>query len=376
MDRFIKFSGKDRLFAFRKAEEVTGLSEAIIEKDFWVCWILKELFQLDGIKDNLTFKGGTSLSKVYKVIDRFSEDIDISVERAFLGFKDDRDPANVGPKQAKRLIEDLGVECQKFVRGDLYNQLESIIKSKLGSSGWMLEIDEDDNDGQTILFTYPKLTTKASEYIRPVVKIELGARSDHWPVSMQKISPYVAEILPSPLNEMVAEIRVLNIERTFWEKATILHKYAHYPDEKTVPERQSRHFFDFYCLLNSHGKMKALENIDLLQKVAAHKNLYFKAAWANYLTAKQGSLKLIPQDKVMKAMEADYKAMSEMFPGNVPNWHEIVSLIHLFEKDFNASTLILSERDFEKVMKTIENPSEPNEKLEEVFKKHSKGKDE
>ncbi len=111
--------------------------------------------------------------------------------------------------------------------------------------------------------------------------------------------------------------------------------------------------------------MKALENIDLLEKVAAHKNLSFKAAWANYVTAKQESLKLIPQDKDLKAMEADYKAMSEMFPGNVPNWHEIISLIHLFEQDFNASILILSERGFEKVMKAIENPSAPNEKLKE-----------
>jgi hypothetical protein len=376
MDRLLKYSGKDRLIAFRKAEEVTGLSEGIIEKDFWVCWILKELFQLDGIKENLTFKGGTSLSKIYKVINRFSEDIDVSVERMFLGFKDEKDPANVSSKQAKILIEELGIACKEFVQGELFDHLKGVISAKLSETNWKLEIDPEDNDGQTILFYYPKLTSKASEYIRPVVKIELGARSDHWPVSMQKISPYVAEILTSPLNEMDAEIRVLNIERTFWEKATILHKYAHYPDEKTVPERQSRHFFDFYCLLKSHGKMKALENIDLLEKVAAHNNLYFKAAWTNYLTAKQGSLKLIPQDKVMKAMEADYKAMSEMFPGNVPNWHEIVSLIHLFETDFNASTLILSERDFEKVMNAIENPSGPNEKLKEAFKKHSKGQDE
>jgi hypothetical protein len=152
---------------------------------------------------------------------------------------------------------------------------------------------------------------------------------------MHKIVPYVAEILPARLNQMDAEIRVLNIERTFWEKATILHKYAHYPDTKEVPERQSRHFFDFYCLLNSDGKAKALANVDLLEKVAAHKNIYFKAAWANYLTAKKGSLKLIPEEKVMKAMEADYKAMSEMFAGVVPSWDEIISGIEKFQKEFN-----------------------------------------
>lgn len=336
MDRVLKLSEQDRIDTFSKAEVDIGLSEDIIEKDFWVCWTLKELFSLDEIKDNLTFKGGTSLSKIYKVIDRFSEDIDISIERAYLGFKDEKDPANVGTKQAKKLIDELGEACQNFVRGDLFNKLESVIKSKLGPKGWKLEIDEDDNDGQTILFTYPKLTAKASNYIRPVVKIEIGARSDHWPVSMQKIAPYVAEILPAPLNQMDAEIRVLNIERTFWEKATILHKYSHYPENKIVPERQSRHFFDFYCLLNSEGKTKALANIDLLEKVAAHKNIYFKAAWANYLTAKKGSLKLIPEEKVMKAMEADYKAMSEMFAGDVPSWDEIIKDLKEFEEDFNS----------------------------------------
>lgn len=335
MDRFLQLKNKEKEIAYRNASEKTGLSAGIIEKDFWVCWTLRELFSLVEIKDNLTFKGGTSLSKVYKVIDRFSEDIDVSVERAYLGFKDEKDPANVGSKQAKKLIEELGKACQKFVRESLLYKLNEVFKSKLGQEGWKLEIDEDDNDGQTILFTYPKLVAKASEYIRPVVKIELGGRSDHWPVSMQKISPYIVDILPPPLNQMDVEIRVLNIERTFWEKATILHKYAHYPEDKTVPERQSRHFFDFYCLLNSEGKAKALANTYLLEKVATHKNIYFKAAWANYLTAKKGSLKLIPEDKVMKAMEADYKAMSEMFAGIVPSWDEIMNLIGNFETEFN-----------------------------------------
>jgi len=372
MDRFLKLSDENKIAAYNKAETEIGLAEDIIEKDFWVCWILKELFQLVEIKDNLTFKGGTSLSKIYKVINRFSEDIDVSIERSYLGFKDEKDPANAGTKQAKKLIEELGEACKKFVQGELFNRLKDVITTKIGKTQWNLEIDMEDNDGQTILFYYPKLTTKASEYIRPIVKIELGARSDHWPVGMQKISPYVAEILPSPLKEMDAEIKVLNIERTFWEKATILHKYAHYPEEKTVPERQSRHYFDFYCLLNSEGKSKALSSLELLEKVGIHKNLYFKAAWANYHTAKQGSLKLIPGDKVKKAMEADYKAMSEMFAGDIPNWDEIITLIHQFENEFNTPGLVLSEKDFNKVVEVLEEPPRLNDKLKKAFKEHSK----
>lgn len=335
MDKFLKISEKDKIAAFVKAETEKGLSEDIIEKDFWVCWILKELFLLDSIKDHLTFKGGTSLSKIYKVIERFSEDIDVSVERAYLGFKDEKEPANVSGKKAKVLIADLGEACKNFVQKDLYYKLHKAIEEKIERSRWKLEIDPDDNDGQTILFTYPKITSKVSSYIKPVVRIELGARSDHWPVSIQKIVPYVAEVLPSTMNEMEAEIRVLNIERTFWEKATILHSFANYPDGKIVPERQSRHFYDFYCLLNSEGKGVALKNIELLEKVCQHKKLYFKSAWADYDSAKRGSLKLIPKETVLRAMEKDYKSMAEMFSESVPNWKEIIELIKEFELEFN-----------------------------------------
>ena len=99
---------------------------------------------------------------------------------------------------------------------------------------------------------------------------------------MQKITPYIVEIMPDGFQNMEAEIRVLNVERTFCEKATILHKYAHYPEGKVVPERQSRHFYDFYCLLNSDAKKKVLVNMDLLEKVIAHKSLYFRSGWANF----------------------------------------------------------------------------------------------
>jgi hypothetical protein len=336
MDRFINLSETNRKAAFSKARGEIGLAEDIIEKDFWVCWTLKELFLLDNIKDNLTFKGGTSLSKVYGLIKRFSEDIDISVERSFLGFVGEREPMNVSKKKAKKLIEELGQECQKFVQNDLLQKLDNIFTAKLSEMGdWKLKVDDDDNDGQTILFYYPKITKNESDYIRPVVRIELGARSDHWPVSIQNISPYVVEIMPDKLRDMNAQIRVLNVERTFWEKATILHQYAHYPEEKIVPERQSRHFYDFYCLLNSVAKEKALANIDLLEKVVAHKGLYFRSGWANYTTAKKGTFKAIPEKRVLEAMEKDYSAMSEMFFEEPPTWEKIIEALKEFETEFN-----------------------------------------
>ena len=338
MDRFLDISQREREIAFIKANENFGISAEIIEKDFWVCWTLKELFLLEEIKDNLTFKGGTSLSKVYGLIKRFSEDIDISIERSFLGFVDEKEPMNVSKKKAKSLIEELGHECKTFVQGDLFTRLSDTFALKLDGKGdWRLEIDPDDKDGQTILFHYPKITKSESSYVRPIVKIELGGRSDHWPISMQKISPYIDEIMPEAMKGMNAEIRALNVERTFWEKATILHKYAHYPDGKIVPERQSRHYYDFYCLLQSDAKDKALKNIELLEKVTEHKGLYFRSGWASYNTAKKGSLKTIPKKRVLDAMEKDYSAMSEMFFDEVPTWDQIVKELKKFEGDFNKN---------------------------------------
>lgn len=111
----------------------------------------------------MTFKGGTPLSKVYGLIKRFLEDIDISVGRSFLGFVGEREPMNVLKKKAKKLIEKLGEECQNFVQNDLLKKINDIFTTKLSEmSSWKLEIDNDDNDGQRILFYYPKITTNFS----------------------------------------------------------------------------------------------------------------------------------------------------------------------------------------------------------------------
>jgi hypothetical protein len=172
MDRFLKISDKDRLASFVKAETDIGLSEDIIEKDFWVCWILKELFLMEEIKDHLTFKGGTSLSKIYKVISRFSEDIDVSVERANLGFKDETEPSNISGKKAKSLIADLGEACKEFVQKDLYHKLHKVLEEKIRISAWKLEIDYDDNDGQTLLFTYPNSRLKHQVILSPWLELK------------------------------------------------------------------------------------------------------------------------------------------------------------------------------------------------------------
>jgi len=218
----------------------------------------------------------------------------------------------------------------------MLESLRQSIAARLGTmNGWNLTVDPKDPDGQTLLFNYPTLTTKGG-YIEPSVKIEMGARSEHWPVSEYKIQSYLKETLKEKVSEEQVKVHVLNAERTFWEKATILHQYAHFPEDKAAPRRISRHFYDFCCLLDSDVKAKALSDISLLERVATHISIYFPSRWANYGTARKGTLKLSPPERILEVLENDYELMAAMFFRERPDWMSILKTIGEFENTFNS----------------------------------------
>lgn len=337
MNEIHLLSKDERELFFRAATDIKKMPFEIIEKDYWVVWILERLFSLEKIRPYLTFKGGTSLSKIYGLIDRFSEDIDLSIEREFFGFNAPNDPENASSRKKQRtVLDNLSKACSTYVQTEMLDDLKDAITAKLRTTeGWKLFSDQEDPDAQTLLFEYPSQTSRAG-YIRPLVKIEIGARSEHWPVSEHKIQSYVKEALKEKMDEPEIGVRVLNAERTFWEKATILHQYAHLPEDKKLPPRISRHFYDFFRLLNSEIKEKALIETALLERVATHKSIYFASSWANYETARQATLKLFPPPRVLKELEKDYVLMKSMFFREIFDWELILETIKNFEKEFNG----------------------------------------
>ncbi|HZQ46303.1 MAG TPA: nucleotidyl transferase AbiEii/AbiGii toxin family protein, partial [Verrucomicrobiae bacterium] len=183
MEGFLKISPQERRLACLQVEEQMRLQAASVEKDFWICWTLRELFALPQIGPHLTFKGGTSLSKAWRLIERFSEDIDLIVDKQTIGFGGDASPDKAPSKKQRKLrLEALMEACRNWVQNALQPALAARIRAVLGQSGWKLEVDPDMDDGQCLLFHYPGVfaSTEAG-YVRPVVKIELGARSDDWP---------------------------------------------------------------------------------------------------------------------------------------------------------------------------------------------------
>ena len=230
MDAFAILPEEERRAYFETAAGTLGLAPELVEKDFWVCWILKRLFALNDIGAHLTFKGGTSLAKVYKTIRRFSEDVDVSIERSYLGFGDKMEPeAGKSNKEKMKRIEELQQACQniiiKIILPQLTRETGEILKA---TQKWSIDLDPDDPDKQTLLFQFPNaLTTSMGAYSKPAVKIELGARSDHWPVEPANITPYVYDVISKSMARPATSLRVLSAERTFWEKATILHMLYH-----------------------------------------------------------------------------------------------------------------------------------------------------
>jgi len=336
MSQLHLLSEDERRIFFAEAEIATGIPFPIIEKDFWVVWTLERLFSLKELKPHLTFKGGTSLSKVYGIINRFSEDIDLSIEKTFFGFNEDKDPENSKSKMKQRsAIKSLSQSCTNYVQNKMLSDLKLAIANKMPTEAkWELIIDPEDPHGQTIQFEYPCITSR-DKYIKQSVKIEMGARSEHWPVSNHVIQSYAKQALEEKVTEPEVNVRVLNIERTFWEKATILHQYAHLPENKALPPQISRHFYDFSCLLSSESKNKFSEDHKLLERVAAHKKVYFASSWANYETACKGTLKLFPPERVRVALEEDFRQMQQMFFGEIPEWKLILKSIEDFEMEFN-----------------------------------------
>jgi hypothetical protein len=344
MDDVARLPIGDRTDLFAATASRRGLTPAIIEKDFWVCWTLKRIFTLQDPPAGLLFKGGTSLSKVFGVIERFSEDVDLSFDRAGLGFGGESDPFNATTgKKRKQGLEALTEMCQRVIKEQLLPQLVAAFGDALGeppSESWGVELDEDDPDGQTLMFRYPAgnrtRPTDEPAYIRPVVRLEIGARSDHWPIVEASVISYAAEAFPGAFKEAGAKVRVLAAERTFWEKATVLHMWHHAPADKKFRDRQSRHYYDVVRLYEHQLGRAAVKDIDLLLKVARHKEVFFPAAWARYAEAKPGTLRLVPPDTRLPELEHDYRNMREMIYGEPPKFERLLDVLSEIERKVNG----------------------------------------
>jgi hypothetical protein len=318
---------RNELFTLSAEKRGIGVV-AIIEKDFWVCWTLKQLFEHPILSQQLIFKGGTSLSKVYGLIDRFSEDIDLILEWRQVTTE------NPLAERSKSKQNKLNEEINESARYYIENKLLPLLQDALGA---LCEVDSvrDEKDlGHIIRVKYPE-TAKAGALL-PYIQLEIGPLASWLPHSKHNIRPYAAEDYPEQFEDAECSVYAMDAERTFWEKATILHHEANRPEGNAVPSRYSRHYYDL-CLMASDEKLKAssLINLDMLNNVVAFKKKFYPRAWADYNSAKPGTLKLIPPDYILDVMRKDYKGMQEMIFGRNPSFDQIVDQLKILETEIN-----------------------------------------
>lgn len=314
----------------------------IIEKDFWVCWTLEQLFSSD-LAPHVIFKGGTSLSKCYNMIDRFSEDIDLTLSKEYIGITAESDPAmvegrNQRDKRSKQLTELYESKIYNVIHPLLLDEFKKNLSPYFDDSDWQLEPEKDDQGNLYLKFTYPNTLGKVTEgYIQSAVKLEFGARGDINPTEHRIITPYVKEIIPAiSSTDMQCSVPTLIAKRTFWEKATLLHA-EHYRDiAKQIKPRMFRHYYDLVMLDQNGLTSDAVKDAKLLEDVVKNKNTYFPDKKAKYDEAKIGTLKLSPNDAVIESLRNDYSDMKIMYFGEAPDFDEIIHKIKTIEATINA----------------------------------------
>lgn len=195
------------------------------------------------------------------------------------------------------------------------------------------QISIDPADPQTVCFAYPRLFSEGA--ILPIIRLEIGALAAWTPTQEAAITSFAAEQYPQVFEQPSTLLRTVSPERTFWEKVTILHKEAFRSNGK-IPPRYSRHYYDLWCMAQSPVKDAAYQDLDLLRQVVAFKDRFYPAGSAHYELAKPGTMRLIPPEDCLPALQADYEHMKNMIFGKKPEFEEILRAIGTEEAQING----------------------------------------
>lgn len=337
-----------------------------IEKDLYVCWALDFLFNrrpTDPVR--LYFKGGTSLSKAYGLINRFSEDIDIGIFKADLRAPLEADIAALPSvnQQQKALAEQVDEAARQYVAGPLRGMLSkeiAAVEEETGKIGhFTLDFGYDAYRRKEALdilvLRYKSVFDTSGGYVEAAVRIEAGARPDPIPVEAQEVTPYVASEMKVGFDLSVRNVMTVKPERTFWEKVLILHAMTETTEKRSLegnPERKvpdlnrySRHYYDVHQIWThaQYGKATA-SMLDLAEACRRHKELMFRAPDHRYDRAVPGTFRLAPTPGMMEKLAADYSRMAAMIFGEPPRFDVVMESISELEQFLNVGMAAKARR--------------------------------
>ena len=304
--KYLELNIEQQLLVLEEVHKKTKLLEVIIEKDEWVTSVIRALFSLP-YAEQLLFKGGTSLSKCYNLIERFSEDVDIAINREFLGFSGELSSNQIRNKLRK-------VSCS-FIRDNLLVDLAKELENQ-GINPDLFSVkanvtEDTTKDPEIIEITY-KSVIDGLTYIKPIVKLEIGCRSMREPFEKVKIQSLIDEIFPNyPFSENPFELNVVVPQRTFIEKLCLLQEEFAKPQELIRTNRMSRHLYDIAKMAETDIELKVLNDIDLWKSIIDHRQKFVRMKDFNYELLKPHNISIIPPDFIISQWQQDYDTMRE-----------------------------------------------------------------
>lgn len=328
---FTDLTVDDRRDIIDYVSDKTGMSRAVIEKDWWVTSVLRAVFSLP-YSDNISFKGGTNLSKCWNLINRMSEDIDIAISREYLGFS--------GELSKNQISDKLRRASCSFVRNTMIKDVMNALMCQ-GISSDLISVSVHETsvstvDPETIYVAY-KPIFDGNEYVLPQVKIEVSGRSMSEPVTQVCVRSYISENLPRlTFEDQPVAVNAVIPQRTFLEKLFLLHEEYAKPSAEIRIERMSRHLYDVHRIMQTGIADQALTDENLYNSVIEHRRKFIGLRGFDYDTLRRPNLKIVPTGEIRDRWEADYKnTVMNMVMGAAPTFGEIIAELEELNERIN-----------------------------------------
>jgi len=329
---WINLDGKQKLQILEQVENSLGLPAFVVEKDWWVCIVLKAIFQ-SKYANSIIFKGGTSLSKAYQLIDRFSEDVDLVIDRHLLGFDKLESKSKI-----KQLRKASGGFIVNEFRKELINQLDQLgIDRGLYKINYNDHID-DTSDPNTLEIIYQSIAPIINLYIKQRVLLEIGARSLTEPFETKPIISFIDnQYHKLEFAQPSFNVQVVIPTRTFIEKVLLLHEEFLKPIDKIRTDRLTRHLYDLDKIMTAKYGEMAIADDELFNTIVQHRKTVTPLRGMVYSNHEKGKISIIPPEAIMQKWEADYKTMQEnMIVGESLMWDDLLNRVKEIEERFNA----------------------------------------
>jgi len=337
MNNFLKLSKTEQIRHINEAVFSLNLPPEAIEKDIWVTAVLRALFALP-YSEHISFKGGTSLSKCWNVIERFSEDVDIAINREYFGFFGET-------FTIKQISKNLRKACCKFCRNTLqFDLAKQMIADGIDENMFSISMNITDVttiDPEKIFIEYKSLfvdkqTNSTENYIKPVVVLEINGRSMKEPLENVEIKSFIDETFAGKaFADKAFTVSVVASERTFLEKICLLHEEFSKQDERIRVNRMSRHLYDIARILDTQIAEKALNNNDLYKSIIAHRQMFIAMKNFDYDTLLPKAINIIPPEFVVAKWEEDYSKMQTMIYGEYIPFNKLIDKIKQLNEKIN-----------------------------------------